>query len=378
MAEEERRKIFPVVRSKIFFAHAGVSPLPAPVAEAMANYLKDASKQAQEFEGAWKVVQYARHLAAEILTKKTEEVALLGPTSLGLSLFSNGLKWEKGDEVILYRDDYPANVYPWLELRAKGVIIKTVEPKIVGRILVDDVLQLCTEKTRLVALPSCHYLTGWRIETEKLAQELKKRDILFSLDAIQTLGAFPTNCADVDFVSADSHKWLLGPMSAGIVAVSQKNFGTCRPVLLGAWNVRCPDFLTQEEIEFETTARRYEPGALNIVGIWGLAAAIELLKRFGLSKIEEQILKIRDALEEGLEKLGWEFLSPLRWEPLRSGIVTTRPKNHDTKSAYGRLLENGIVVSLRTDRKGQKWIRFSPHFYNTLEEVDRVLDLLSR
>lgn len=344
----------------------------------MAEYALQATQGPQEFSEAMKVLGRARQLASQLLNKRPEEVALLGPTSLGLSLFAQGLEWQKGDEVIVYFEDYPANVYPWLELRRKGVVVKFVPSAVLGRIQLEDVLNCCTERTRLVALASCHYLTGWRLDISTLVKELKERNILFSLDAIQTLGAFATPCEGVDFVSADSHKWLLGPMAAGIVAVSEKIFGLCRPILVGAWNVRSPDFLAMEEVEFEPTARRYEPGALNFVGVWGMVAAMELLRRYGAEQIERQILCVRDYLEEGLERLGWQFLSPRRWEPMRSGILTACPPDGEVKRVFGKLHDAGVVVSLRKERSGKAWIRFSPHFYNTLEEMELVLKILRK
>ena len=228
-----------------------------------------------------------------------------------------------------------------------------------------------------MALASCHFQTGWRIDISAISALLRKRDILFSLDAIQTLGAFPTPASDVDFLSADAHKWLLGPLAAGIVYVAKKHFDTCRPTLLGSWNIKSPDFLSQRTIEFEAGGRRYEPGVLNVAGIYGMRAAIRMILDHGIETISTLILDRRDQLETGLTGLGFDFLSPRRTEALRSGIVTTRHPGKDPAELIVSLEKAGVSASYRKTRDHGFWLRFSPHFYNTEQEIDRVLDVLS-
>lgn len=374
--EEERLRAFPVARERIFVAHAGVTILPAAAAEAMEGHVRASCEHHQEFGEVLRNVGAVRELAARWIGKKAGEIALLGPTSLGLSLFANGIEWKAGDEILLYGDDYPANVYPWLNLRRHGVVIRSLRPEEPGRITPDLVLETITPRTKLVALASCHFLTGWRIDIPAIARVLRQHGVLFSLDAIQTIGAFPTPAEEVDFLSADAHKWMLGPLAIGIVAVAEEHFTTCRPTLLGAWNVQSPDFLTQSEIEFVPTAQRYEPGVLNITGIYGMQASLTLLERWGIDRVSAAILEVRDYLEAGLAERGWSFLSPRAPEPLRSGILTARPPSADPARIWARLEKNGISASLRKDRAGQAWLRFSPHCYNTRQEMDQILEVL--
>jgi selenocysteine lyase/cysteine desulfurase len=182
--------------------------------------------------------------------------------------------------------------------------------------------------------------------------------------------------AHVDFLSADAHKWMLGPLAIGIVYVAERNFEICRPTLLGAWNVRSPDFIAQEEIVFEETARRYEPGVLNITGMYGMKASLELLLAAGLGNVRSSILQVRDALQSELRELGFVFLSPDESEPLRTGILTCRHPAQDSAALFAKLEAAGIVASLRADRKGTPWLRFSPHFYNSPAEIARVAEVL--
>jgi selenocysteine lyase/cysteine desulfurase len=228
-----------------------------------------------------------------------------------------------------------------------------------------------------VALASCHFQTGWRIDIPAIGSLLRKQGVLFSLDAIQTLGAFPTPAAEVDFLSADAHKWLLGPLAAGIVYVSRERFQECRPTLLGSWNIRSPDFLAQPDIIFEEGGRRYEPGVLNVAGIHGMRASINLIASQGIETVSSLILERRDQLEEGLAGLDFEFLSPRSTEPLRSGVITTRHPAKNPEVLFAALEKASISASCRKTRNHGTWLRFSPHFYNTKKEINRALDVLS-
>ena len=186
--------------------------------------------------------------------------------------------------MICYLDDYPANVYPWLNLRSRGVTVRLLHPAETGELTPELVAEALTPKTRLVALASCNFVSGYRIDLNAIGKLLREKEVLFSVDAIQTLGAFPTTVEYVDFLSADAHKWMLGPLAIGIVYVRKECFDLCRPTLLGSWNVKAPGFVAQEEIEFHPTAQRYEPGAMNVMGIFGMKAAIDLLLEIGIAK----------------------------------------------------------------------------------------------
>ena len=135
--EAVRRDLFPICRDKIFLAHAAVTALPRGVADAVCDYTRQSSQNHQEFGDVLRDVKRARQTCAQLLGAHADEIALLGPTSLGLSLFANGLDWQPGDEVVCYHGDYPANVYPWLELRRRGVTVRYLEPAAPGAITPD-------------------------------------------------------------------------------------------------------------------------------------------------------------------------------------------------------------------------------------------------
>ncbi len=377
MTESDRLHEFPVAAARVFVGHAGVTALPRAVADAMHDHVRRSCENHQEFGDVLRDITAARQVCATAIGAHPDEIALLGPTSLGLSLFANGLDWQPGDELVCYRDDYPANVYPWTNLERLGVKIAYVEPDALGRITVENVAAVLTPKTKLVALASCHFLTGWRIDINAIGRLVHDHGALFSLDAIQTLGAFPTTVDHVDFLSADAHKWMLGPLAIGIVYVAKEHFATCRPTLLGAWNVKSPNFITQDAIEFPDTAQRYEPGVLNVTGMYGMVAALRLIHETGPAEVSRRILETRDYLHEQLALRGYEFLSPGNDEPLRCGIVTTRNPTEDPAAQFKRLEDAQITASLRNARNGSAWLRFSPHYYNTKEEMDRIIKALA-
>src|SRR6266478_2222268 len=187
--EELRRREFPVTRDKIFLAHGGDCPLPRRVSEAIAQYASNASTGDQERFVYPAILSDGRKLAAQILNCQPEEVAFVGPTSLALSLIASGLKFRKGDNILIYFDDYPSNVYPWMALAEQGVEVRLMNTRELGVIRPVDVIGQVDENTRLVALASCHFISGYRMDYDAIGKYLRDRQILFCLDAIQTVGA---------------------------------------------------------------------------------------------------------------------------------------------------------------------------------------------
>jgi len=373
--EAARRAAFPICESKVFLAHAAVCILPRVVADAMHRYVELGALSHQEDAHTWRDVNATRVLGARLLGCDADEIALLGPTSIGLSLFANGLEWQPSDEVVCHADDYPANVYPWLDLARRGVTVRLLKPERPGEITPALVESVLTPRTKLVALASAHYFTGYRPDVSAIGAMLRARGILFALDAIQTLGAFPIDTTHVDFLSADAHKWLLGPCAIGLVMVKRERFEQLRPTLLGSWNVYSPGFVAQSEIRFMPTAQRYEPGALNFPGIYALKAGLELLHDLGIDRIAARLLELKAALLSRIEPLGFTVLGP-REGAAAHAITTVRREGDDHQALHAKLLAAGIVCSLRADRSGRDWLRFSPHFYNTEEEFDRVASAL--
>jgi selenocysteine lyase/cysteine desulfurase len=207
-----------------------------------------------------------------------------------------------------------------------------------------------------------------------LGRWLRSRGIWFCLDAIQTLGAFPTVARHVDFLAADAHKWLLGPCAAGVLYVRRELQDQLRPVVLGWHNVRCPEFVAQEELVLRPDARRYEVGSHNLLGLAGLRAAFALLEEVGVDAIAADLIRKRRWLSETLQSRGCEVLLPDLPPEHTSGIVSFTRPDVDTAALHTRLTQAGIVTSLRTTRDQRRWIRVSPHYYNTDAELGRLVE----
>ncbi len=374
--EELRRREFPVARDKIFLAHAGVCPLPRRVAEAVRQYAELCTQGDQETLLPALNLPRSRELAARLLGAQPDEIAFVGPTSLALSYVAGGLRWRKNDNLLVYFDDYPSNVYPWMALAEQGVRVRFLNVRELGRIRAIDVEGQVDEQTRLVALASCHFVSGWRIDVAGIGRFLRERHIAFCVDGIQTLGAFPTPVEHVDFLAADAHKWLLGPCAAGILYVRKARQEQLRPPIYGWHNVRCPDFVAQEQLVYPPDARRYEAGTTNLLGLVGLHAALELVLELGVENIAAELLRKRAWLVPALQAKGYSVLQAGAPPAHASGIISFHRPGADLAALHQRLLEANIVTSLRSDRSGRKYIRLSPHCYNTDAELRRVVELV--
>ncbi len=375
-SETKRRQEFPVVENQIFLAHAAVSALPRRISERIQSFAQKCSVGDQEEMFNEKIFAETRSMAARLIGATPEEIALVGPTSNALSYVAAGLPWRKNDNVVVYLDDYPSNVYPWMALSSRGVEIRYITPSQLGQIRWIDVLSQIDENTRIVSLASCHFISGYRIDYEQIGQKLHERGILFCLDAIQTLGAMPTHVDHIDFLAADAHKWLLGPCAAGILYVKRDLQDVLKPYVFGWHNVHCPNFVTQETMKQPRDARRYEAGSANLLGLTGMHAALDLIHEVGIDAISSRILELRDFLCEHLQIKGYQVLNNNTDPSNTSGIISFMSSSIDMSALYQKLAQSQIVTSLRTDRSGQRWIRLSPHFYNTREELMKLMECL--
>ncbi|PYK79928.1 MAG: aminotransferase class V [Verrucomicrobia bacterium] len=343
--EDFRQREFPICARKIYCAHAADAPLPRRVAEAMRDAIEDASTNEKQFERALGFIADTRRLLADFLGAETEEISLSGPTSSGLNAVANGLDWKVGDEVVCYLDDYPADVYPWLGLERKGVAPVLLQTERLGEITPEIVERALTKRTRLVALASANNASGYRIDVETIGKMCAECGILFSVDGIQTVGAFSIPLRNVDFLSAGAQKWMLGPSGAGILFIKKSRHELLRPMMVGGWNV--------------------------------MQGAIALLKDVGLSKISDRILSLIATLKSELDPADFEFLSP-DGSSDHASFLTFRPRRVASEKLVGALAKNDVVVSLRIDRSNRGWIRVSPHFYNTFAEIERIAEVLNQ
>jgi selenocysteine lyase/cysteine desulfurase len=180
----------------------------------------------------------------------------------------------------------------------------------------------------------------------------------------------------VDLLAADAHKWLLGPCGAGIMYVRQSLQERLNPPIYGWHNVLNPNFVAQEQIQMRGGPQKFEAGTANLLGVVGLVSAMGLLLEVGVENIAAELLRKRAWLVPALQAKGYQVLHP-DLPPLNaSGIVSFHKPGQDLAALHEKLRSHSIFTSLRTDRAGKKYIRLSPHFYNTQGELEQVVNLL--
>ena len=363
------RKLLPVTERWAYFDHAAVCPISRPVYEAMERHLHDVLADGDIHADRWdRTIARARRSVARLLGCRPSEVAFLKNTSEGINLVALGLDWRPGDNVVSAQGEFSANIYPWMALAERGVELRLVRERD-GRIRYGDIRQAMDGRTRVLALSFVEFLSGFRHDVARLGELCRRRGVLFSLDAIQGLGALELDVtqAGVDFASADGHKWLLAPEGIGLFYCRRRHLDLLGAIMVGWASVKDRQAYLTYDLTLRGEAARYELGTTNTVGIAGLGAAVELLLSVGIGRIERRVKAITDRLCRGLERLGAEILSSRRrgeW----SGIVSFRLPGVDQQKAAQELLRRGIVLSYRLG-----WLRASPHFYNTEEEIDRLL-----
>lgn len=372
--EASRLRQFPVAAHKVFLAHAAVCPLPASVSLAIVDWAQRAASEGQ-FEHLHAAAESGcRTLAAQLVGGRPEEIAFAASTSAALSMVAEGISWKAGDSVVIADRDFPANLHPWLALERLGVKVRKISRRSDGVISVEDVLAQVDATTRLVSLSSAHYGVGTPLDIDAIGQALHARNVLFCLDAIQTLGAHPVSVEHVDFLAADAHKWLLGPQGIAILWVRHECQDRLRPALVGWKSVReAKDYGSQVRALVDD-ARRYEPGSLAPAGLVGLHAALQMLTDVGIDAISGRIRSLRARVMDGLRILGCQFPDGPDRDAATGILAFLPPHGMDPLSLAKALDQAGFVLSVRDDLTGRKCLRLAPHFYNTIEEIDRLLE----
>jgi selenocysteine lyase/cysteine desulfurase len=373
---------FPVLRHWEFFNHAGVCPLPRVAGEALRKYAQQAETIAYIDAGWYRGINRLRESAAGMINATKEEVAFVKNTSEGISIVANGIDWRRGDRIVTTAVEYPANIYPWMEVvRSRGCELVMVPEETDGdgarHVPLDKILRAADHpSTRLVTLSHVEYASGQRHDVAAVGAYCRSHGILFCVDAIQSLGALPVDvrAMNIDYLSADGHKWLLGPEGAGVFYCRHELLEQTRPVTVGWMNVVNAQDYGNYDYTLRPDAGRYECGSYNVPGLLSFGAAVELLMSLGVEAVSARLRDLTDRLIDGLRSKGYRVLSPRdtgRW----SGIVSflaADPARH--QSIWQRLrAEHRTELAVREGR-----LRASPHFYNTFEQIDRLVEHLPR
>lgn len=365
------RQEFPVSTERIHFNHAGVSPVSRRVVEATTRFIQDAAEFDPVKLRQWEWhAEEVRDSFARLVGASGEEIAFVKNTSEGLSLVAAGIDWREGDNVIAIDGEYPSNVYPWWGLRRKGVETRMATPRS-AVITVDDLRPLADRCTRVVAISFVDWSSGARHELASIGSWCREQGILFCVDGIQGVGAVPLDveaCA-IDCLAVGGHKWLLAPEGVGCLYVSRRIVDRLHTVLLGWKSVSNAETYLPYHFDVRPDAAKFEPGSPPTLGTAAFGAAVDLLHEIGPTTVTARLMEINDRLAEGLRRLGAEIVSP--WNPeQRSGIVVFRLG--ETPSLYDRLTKDGFVVRLRGGG-----IRVAPHFYNSDDQIDRLIDVVA-
>ncbi|MGB0767958.1 MAG: aminotransferase class V-fold PLP-dependent enzyme [Phycisphaeraceae bacterium] len=366
---------FPVLGERTYLNHAGCSPIGTRVANALRDCI-DRGGVGDLANNAWyHDVLAAKPLLAKLVNARGKhEIAFMPNTVTGLSCLANGLNWVKGDRVVISDVEYPANRYPWTALRARGVEVVEAKQGPDYRIDIDDVIHLINDRTRVVALSHVQFGSGFRIDLKPIADEVHAAGGLLCVDAIQSLGAMPMDVQTmgIDFLAAGSHKWLLGCEGAGFVCCDEDLCQQLQPPIAGVLGrVNALDYGNYDE-RWLPDARRFETGTMSVLALRSMRAAIELLLEVGLDTVWSRIDALGQHLREALSAKGYRVVSPPGITE-RSGIVAfdwpEREDQHDR--VVKELAAQSIVIA---NRMGH--LRASPHFYNGIEQIDRLVAAL--
>lgn len=368
----EIRRLFPVTENHVYLNHAAVCPISLPVAERMLEYTADLLNHGfVHFEMWGNRIKKVRQLAAQLINGSADEIAFAPNTSSGLAFVANGIGWRAGDNMVTADCEFPANLIPWRRIsRERGVDMRMAHER-EGRLKTEEILSLIDSRTRVVSLSFVEFASGFRNDLATIGQYCRERGVLFVVDAIQGLGALKLDveACCIDVLSADAHKFLLGPDGVALFYVSRKAMERIQPTVVGWTSVANPfDFNDQQP--YASSARRFEPGALNTTGIMGLGAAIELFLSLGLERIEQYLLGLSEYLSERLSERGYQVVSSLH-SGETSAIICCRHDRFSADKLYQILNDHRIITTPRLGR-----LRISPHLYNTREEIDRLITAL--
>jgi len=374
MRWERTRSFFPVTQTLAYLNHAGVAPISTRVAEALARYTAEAThKGAFDYARAYDAeIERVRGRAAELIGAGSDEIAFVKNTSEGLGLVAAGLDWQRGDRVVICDLEYPSNVYAWWSLRPRGVETVMLRGRD-GALPVESVEEaLSHPRTRLLALSSVEFASGARNPLATLGRLCRERGVLFCVDAIQSLGCFPLDVEQchIDFLAADGHKWLLSVEGCGLFFCRRALVERLTPRVVGWRSVTHNLDFDRYHFDLQPGAGRFEEGTPNTPGIFALGAAIDLLLELGVEAIGSRVLELTGRLCAALAARGALIASPRAPEQASGIVAFTLPGETPARTA-ARLRAAGVFV---VERRG--CVRASPHFYNSPEDLDRLIAAL--
>ncbi len=360
----------------VYLNHAGVSPAPARVVRAVQEAAALSAHDPLGFflDGVFAWREAARERLARLMGVPAEHLALTKNTGHGLSLVADGLRLEPGDNVVSVTCEYPSVVYPWYAQADRGIETRLVSPRADGTFTPDDLAAVMDAKTRVLTLSWVQFGTGFRCDLAACAALAHAHGALLVADVIQGLGVLPlqTEAWGVDIAVTGAHKWLMAPAGTGGLYIAPHALERMRLVNMGAGAV--VDVAKFDPLDFSVkpTALRFEEGTPNGLGLAGLDAALSLLEEVGTNAIAAQVLSLAAHAADALEAKGYQVTSP-RADSQRAGLVMFQHPTHSNEAVLQALTDASVTAAVRGGK-----LRFSPHFYNTFEEIEQVVAALPK
>lgn len=378
MIKNDYRTLFSHYKSgTVYLNHAAISPMPNATAEAIHSFLYSRQNgPVENFENWMEIMEETRTFIARLIhADQAEQVTFMGNTSDGISAVAESLPWEPGDEILLNTMEFPSNVQPFRALERKGAFVKYIEPKD-GTITPEMVRNAISSKTKLVSISAVQYLNGFRADLEGIGKVCKEKNVWFVVDGIQALGASEINVksAHIDALATGGHKWLMSPLGTGFLYLSAGLASKMTPSKTGWLSVEEPWELSNYDQPWQPVNQHMETGTMNIAGIIGMHSSLNMFLDIGVDVIRDELLTLTDELIDILSnRSGVTVVTPVEKE-MRSGIVTFSRESESVPDDVVQSLKNqNIIISAR-----EGLYRISPHFYNTIEEIERVLIQLFR
>ncbi len=371
---ERARDLFPhLAQGHVYLNHAGTSPLSRRVIEAVHRHLRDRSVGAIDtYSNDIQMVGECRSLVRKLINaESTDRIAFQPNTSDAINVVASGLAWKSGDHVLLNTIEFPANVYPYLNLKRLGVEIDFLEAD-EGRVTPEMIARNLHPRTRVLALSAVQFLSGYRADLESLGEFCRTRGIVFAVDGIQAVGAVQIDVQGmkIDALFAGAQKWQMAPHGSGFLYLTEELQSRIGQAYLGWLSVEDPWKFHDFDQALAASARRYEGGSLTMPSLWGLHAALSTLVEYGPERIEGHILGITAALRNALAGIPQLRVVTCYPDEERAGIVTVAlPSNVDAKQVFTRMLDRKVTIALR---EGQ--LRYSPHFYCTAADMDTAVE----
>jgi selenocysteine lyase/cysteine desulfurase len=314
----------------------------------------------------------ARQSAARLVNSEAREIAFMRNTSDAISAVANGIDWVEGDNVVACNVEFPANIYPWMRLsQERGIHLRLAEER-EGRIDPDELLSKVDDRTRVLTISWVQFASGFRSDLARIGRFCRERDIIFVVDVIQGLGGLKLDVERdyVDAFAADAHKYLLGPEGIALLFVSDRVIDRIKPTVVGWTSVKNYEQHLDYHLNYRDGALRFECGTLNSAGVYGLGAAIDLFLEVGPAEVESYLLGLTDYTAERLTERGYNVISS-RQPGETSGVLTCTHLKYSPRDLHRLLQASNIITAPRANR-----LRISPHFYNTREEIDALIQAL--